>query len=148
MVSNWEIAGITVMQAGLPFTVTASGSPTNTGAGGRADLVSGTDPVLEERTIQRWFNTAAFTFPTAFNWGNVGRNTLTGPPVYNFDFVASKKFPFAESRHLLFRAEFFNAFNTPQFTIPASTIGVTGVATISATQRASRQIQFALKVVW
>jgi hypothetical protein len=46
---------------------------------------------------------------------------------------------------LIFRAEFFKAFNHPQFTLPASTIGSTGVATISATARPSRQIQFALK---
>jgi hypothetical protein len=59
-----------------------------------------------------------------------------------------KKFPVGEGRQFIFRAEFFNAFNTPQFTLPASTIGVTGVGTISATARSSRQIQFALKFVF
>jgi hypothetical protein len=59
-----------------------------------------------------------------------------------------KKFPVAEGKHIIFRSEFFNAFNTPQFTLPASTIGVTGVGTIAATARPSRQIQFALKFVF
>jgi hypothetical protein len=148
VVKNWELAGINVMQSGLPFTVSATGSPTNTGAGTRADVVSGISGKLENRTIDRWFNTAAFTFPTAFNWGNAGRNTLTGPPIYNWDFTLTKKFPFGDSRNVVFRAEFFNAFNTPQFTLPASTIGATGVATISSTARASRQIQFALKIAF
>ncbi|MCI0625343.1 MAG: TonB-dependent receptor [Acidobacteria bacterium] len=148
LVGNWEFAGITVLQSGLPFTVTASGSPTNTGAGTRADAVPGVDPKLENRTVQQWFNPAAFRTPTAFNWGNLGRNTLTGPPAYNFDLTLVKKFPLAETRHLVFRSEFFNAFNTPQFTLPAGTIGATGVGTIAATARPSRQIQFALKFVF
>ena len=142
---GWEVAGISVLQSGLPFTVTASGSPTNTGAGTRADAVTGVEGKLEERSPSLWFNPAAFRTPTAFNWGNLGRNTLTGPPIYNFDLTASKRFATSESTNLLFRAEFFNAFNTPQFTLPASTIGNTGVGTISSTARANRQIQFALK---
>jgi hypothetical protein len=98
--------------------------------------------------VQQWFNPAAFRIPTAFNWGNLGRNTLTGPPAYNFDLTVVKKFPVTENRYIVFRSEFFNAFNTPQFTLPASTIGVTGVGTIAATARPSRQIQFALKFVF
>ena len=105
----------------------------------------GGDPKLEQRTPDLWFNPAAFRAPTAFNWGNVGRNTLTGPPIYNFDLTVAKRFATSESTNLMFRAEFFNAFNTPQFTLPASTIGNTGVGTISSTARANRQIQFALK---
>jgi hypothetical protein len=145
---DWEIAGITVMQSGLPFTVTATGSPTNTGAGTRSDVVPGVEAKIDDRTINRWFNPAAFTFPRPYNWGNAGRNTLTGPPIYNFDLTLTKNIAFTESRRLIFRTEFFNAFNTPQFTLPASTIGSTGVGTISATARPSRQIQFALKLAF
>jgi hypothetical protein len=145
---GWEIAGVSVMQSGLPFTVTATGSPTNTGAGTRADVVPGVNPKLEERSPSLWFNPAAFRTPTAFNWGNVGRNTLTGPPIYNFDFTLSKRFVIREAVNLTFRSEFFNAFNTPQFTLPASSIGATGVGTISSTARANRQIQFALRLAF
>ncbi len=147
IVAGWEFAGISVLQSGLPFTVTGTGSPTNTGAGTRADAVPGVDPIPANRSINLWFNPAAFAIPSAarFAWGNLGRNTLTSPPVYNFDLSLLKKFPLAESRNLIFRAEFFNAFNTPQFALPASTIGATGVGAISSTLRSSRQIQFALK---
>ena len=57
-----------------------------------------------------------------------------------------------ESRRLEFRAEAFNAFNTPQFNNPNASIGFTGVARITSAgsptvyQRTSRQIQLALKL--
>lgn len=148
VVQNWELAGIAVFQSGLPFTVTSTGSPSNTGAGTRADVVPGVQAKLDNRTIDRWFNTAAFSTPTPFNWGNAGRNILTGPPIYNFDLTATKKFPFGERKFVMFRAEFFNAFNTPQFTLPAAQIGATGVGTISQTARAARQVQLAVKVAF
>lgn len=146
LVGNWEIGGIVIMQSGFPFTVTAAGSPSNTGQGGRANVVPGVDPKPANRSINNWFNTAAFVSPPQFTWGNLGRNTLTSPPGYNFDLSAVKKFPLREGRELMFRAEFFNAFNTPQFGLPGSTIGQAGVATIAGTARPSRQIQFALRL--
>jgi hypothetical protein len=77
--------------------------------------------------------------------GTRPRQTLKCPPIYNFDLTLSERFATSESTNLLFRSEFFNAFNTPQFSLRASTIGNTGVGTISSTARANRQIQFAAK---
>jgi hypothetical protein len=54
--------------------------------------------------------------------GNVGRNCLRGPRQVNLDFSIAKHFPFAESRSLEFRAEFFNAFNHPNFANPISNL--------------------------
>lgn len=100
---------------------------------------------LDDPTINRWFNTAAFSVPPAFTWGTLGRNTLRGPGIVNFDLSAAKKFIFTESKRLEFRAEFFNAFNHPQFGLPGATVGVAGAGTITSTQRANRQIQLALR---
>jgi hypothetical protein len=145
ILGNWDVSGIMVFQTGLPFTVTAPGSPTNTGAGGRADVISGVDQYPENKTINLWFNPAAFRTPTPFNWGNVARNSLRGPSTINFDLTAAKKFPMGEERELGFRAEFFNAFNHPQFGLPASSIGAGNVGTITSTLRSNRQIQLALR---
>ncbi len=145
VVAGWELGGLLVMQSGLPFTVTVPGSPSNTGAGSRANPVAGVDASVSDQSINRWFNAAAFTTPAAFTWGTLGRNTLRGPSIGNVDLSAAKKFLFSETRRLEFRAEFFNALNHPQFSLPGSTIGVGGVGTITATQRANRQIQFALR---
>ncbi len=142
---GWEVGILTVMQSGLPFTVTVPGSPSNTGSGSRANPVSGVSATLDDPTINRWFNTAAFAVPPAFTWGTLGRNTLRGPGIVNFDLSAAKKFLFTESKRLEFRAEFFNAFNHPQFGLPGATVGVAGAGTITSTQRANRQVQMALR---
>lgn len=145
---GWEVGGLSVLQGGLPFTVTVAGSPSNTGAGSRANPVPGANPIPSNQRIELWFDPAAFTTPPAFTWGTLGRNTLRAPALYNFDMSASRKFPFGEGREFQFRTEFFNGFNHPQFGLPNSTAGVGGAGSITSTQRSNRQIQFALRLAF
>jgi hypothetical protein len=68
------------------------------------------------------------------------------------DLSLFKSFAITEARRVEFRAEAFNAFNTPQFNNPNASIGFSGVARITSAgtptvyQRTSRQIQLAIKV--
>jgi hypothetical protein len=74
---------------------------------------------------------------------------LTGPRSAHLDLTAAKRFRITESTNLAFRAEFFNALNHPQFSIPGNTtIGSNGVGSITSTARTSRQIQLALRLVF
>ena len=50
VIGDWEIGGIAVLQSGLPYTVTVSGSPSNTSNGSRANPVAGVDPEPQKRT--------------------------------------------------------------------------------------------------
>jgi carboxypeptidase family protein len=105
-------------------------------------------------------------FPTAlvqggvplFTFGNMGRNTLRGPGINNFDISLLKDFKFTESKSIQFQADFFNAFNHVQFFGPSSTEGASGFSgnfgqvtsdttpsTTTAYYRGPRLIQFALK---
>lgn len=150
IVGGWEVDGIVVLQSGLPFTIGAP-SATNNGVGSRADLVAGVNPYPANQAINQWFNPLAFSVPPAalYRYGNSGRDVLTGPRATNFDLTAAKRFPLSETKQIVFRAEFFNAFNHPQFQIPSNTtIGSNGVGSITATARPSRQIQFALKFMF
>ena len=47
--------------------------------------------------------------------GNVGRNTLPGPGIADFDFAVFKQFHWGESKALEFRWEVYNIFNHPNF---------------------------------
>ncbi|MEA2258294.1 MAG: hypothetical protein QOJ51_1119, partial [Acidobacteriaceae bacterium] len=86
----------------------------------RANVVPGVPRYPAKKSVNQWFNPAAFAVPTAYNWGNSGRNILRGPDEINLDSSAEKKFPITEGATLLFRVEFFNMFNHPQFQIPAT----------------------------
>jgi len=95
-----------------------------------------------------WFNKAAFVPPPAMSptgtiyysiagssgqaqcaaanpgitcgtlYGNSGTGIIGGPGQFNFDISILKTTRILENHMLQFRAEFFNAFNHPQFTNP------------------------------
>jgi len=64
---------------------------------------------------------------------NAGRNTLQLPGINNVDFSIFKNFNFGETRRIQLRADFFNAFNHPQY-IPGSPDDVAPFATTGVGQ--------------
>ena len=102
----------------------------------------------------------AFLFPTCANLhGNLGRNTLIGPGVSKLDFSVFKNNPvkrISESFNVQFRAEVFNVLNHTNFSSPTDNLNVfdqngqpvDSAGLITSTQTSSRQIQFALKLIW
>lgn len=97
--------------------------------------------------------------------GDLGRNVIKGPGLYNVDFSLDKNNyirRISESFNVQFRAEFFNVFNHTNFAAPgvsALTGGdlelysnveqlVPGFGRLTATQTPNREIQFALRLVW
>jgi hypothetical protein len=106
-------------------------------------------------------------FPECFNLrGNAGRNSIPGPGLMNLDFSLFKNNyirRISESFNVQFRAEIFNILNHPNFSLPVSPDntdifdstgallnppdnGAAGV--LKSTTTESREIQFALKVIW
>ena len=82
-------------------------------------------------------------------FGNMGVGLVNGPGQINFDLSLAKQFPvswFGRESNWLFRAELFNAFNTPNFQDPdLNTSDGSAFGRISSTLGNSRVIQFALK---
>jgi hypothetical protein len=142
------------MQTGFPFTVNLRGDPTNVGAGTggifvRPNAVAGTTADLDSsaRSTGRWFNTGAFVNPTAGTFGNVGRNTVTGPSLTNFDVVLQKNISVSERVKLQIRAEGFNVANHPNYSIVGRIIGDPTYGVVQS-QLDPRQLQFGIKVVF
>jgi hypothetical protein len=145
LVEGWQLLTLTGLQTGNPFTVSIAQDISNIGTGNRPDRIA--KGTLDNPSIERWFDASAFRPHQPFTIGNAGRNILIGPGMYNIDFSIFKNFVLTERMRLQFRTEFFNFFNTPQFSIPASNISVPStVGTISSTRVPERQIQFALRL--
>ncbi len=144
---GWQINGITVIRSGSPFTPQLTTPSPVTGGTTRPDRIC--DGALPEgqRSIQRWFDLGCFAPPSNV-FGNSGRNILRGPGQINFDFSLFKNFALNERSTVQFRAEIFNLFNTPQFQLPVRFVDTPDAATIVETVNTSRQIQFALKVIF
>lgn len=148
VVGLWQLSGIYQVQNGLPFTTTLSFDNANAGNNSWPNRVcSGS---LSNPTVSRWFDTSCFVAPAQYQFGNEGRNVLTGPGRNNLDFGLHRSFtlPFREGMALEFRAEAFNLFNHPQFAFPGSTIGTATAGVIGSTAVPNREIQFALRLTF
>ena len=64
---------------------------------------------------------------------NSGRNTLLLPAIKNLDFSIFKNFVIGEGKKFQLRADFYNAFNHPQY-VPGSIDGVEPIATTGVSQ--------------
>ncbi|HYP28315.1 MAG TPA: TonB-dependent receptor [Blastocatellia bacterium] len=118
---NWQVSAILTEQDGTPLNPVYFFSDfANTGTPNRPDVVPGVSITLPrgERTVERWFNPAAFRDPAPFTFGNAGRNIIPGPGNNLLDFALHRRFPFGEGRTLEFRVESFNVFNHPNYGIP------------------------------
>lgn len=91
--------------------------------------------------------------------GNSGRNSVIGPGLVDLDFSVFKNNNIAigsKSLNIQYRAEFFNILNRANFSPPTDNEAlfdqtgapVAGAGRIDSTSTTSRQIQFAIKIIW
>ena len=146
---GWETTGIVTLQSGFPFSVRSGKDNSLSGDNiDYADLVG--DPHLSTsrpngQLIQEYFNTAAFTQNALGTFGTAPRNLLRGPGLAVFDLGLMKKFNLKERANLVFRAEFFNAFNHPNFGNPGGNLNSGSFGKITSAG-SPRIIQLALRL--
>jgi len=102
------------------------------------------------RTQPLWYDPCAFSKPAPGTYGNLGRNTITGPGLSNVDFSAQKVFKPTERVNLQFRAEIFNLFDQAHFYAPAFNVfagSAGGIGRLIATP-GGRLTQLGLKVIF
>jgi len=158
LLDGWQASGITRFWSGPPFSVTSNGNPGTLGGGVRADYIGGQIyPSVQTRFS--YFNPLAFARPADGTLGNMGRNTIRGPGINNWDISMFKNTKIGERVSTQLRFEFFNVFNHTQWAGVNAGISVPNAATAvtPATQgttgqisgtRDPRNIQLGLKLMF
>jgi hypothetical protein len=165
-VAGWSISGIASIQTGFPFSPQLGYNPTGNGDTRnpvRPQLNPDYHGNLYAKTPTQWFDPDAFVAPNPGTFGNVGRDSLTGPGLTNLDFSLVKNTSIHERVRTQFRIEYFNVLNHTNFTTPNPVVFSTGptpskpgtapslsptAGVITATATTSRQLQFALKLLF
>ena len=155
LAGGWAISGIVTLQTGFPFTPNVSGDTAGVGAGTggifvRPNLVPGQTWQLSgsDQTTAHWFNTAAFVAPPTGQFGNVGKNTIIGPGMTNFDFVVSREISIREGFRLQLRGEAFNIFNHSNYNVVGRIINSPATFGQVLSQLDPRQIQLGAKLIF
>jgi len=126
VLAGWQTNGILTFRTGFPFNPGA-GTSLNTGGDVYPDRAA--DGRLgSAATREKWFDPTAFRRvdcnigrPDLCHYGNTGQGSLVSPGAQNLDLSVYKNWKMgfiSEQSRLQFRAEFFNALNTPQFGLP------------------------------
>jgi hypothetical protein len=179
LTDGWQWGGIVRAQSGTPFTATISGDslgmrsdntfnfPDRVNTPGCGNPVNSGNP-------DHYIKTECFAVAQPTNrLGNAGRNSFTGPSLFNVDTSLTKNNRIqriSETFNAQFRLELFNVLNHADFRPPTgaaaqvftfSTAGACATAPTAAcftpnatagrllsTAATSRQIQLALKLIW
>ena len=163
VLGNWDLAAIVVVQSGTALTIAYTNANNVfgisedraqlSGACGKNQLI--TDGPIEAK-LSNYFNKACFTTPPIIGadgigtgFGNSGTGIVDGPGQANLDLGLMKAVAIAWPREksiLDFRAEFFNAFNHPQFANPDTNLSSSTFGFISSTSVNPRVGQLALRI--
>jgi len=166
LLGGWSVNSIVDVQSGFPFTPQLSYNPANNGDS-RNPVRPFLNPALTGPVVlgnpSQWFNPNAFIAPPSNSgfYGNLGRDTYTGPGLATWDFSVLKDTRLTERTSLEFRAEIFNLLNRTNFNTPNLIVDVLQAAPnatfpeqsptagqITSTSTTSRQVQFGLKLLW
>src|SRR5207237_334188 len=121
VLGDWQAGGNFSVQSGAPFTVNIASDQANIGAGpAQRPNVSG-DANGGPHSPDGWFDTATFSLPALYSFGNAPRNAGIGPGLEEFDLSVQKEILVKEPGKLQFRAEAYNLLNRPNFNIPNRT---------------------------
>lgn len=156
VLGNWKMSGLLTLQSGRPFSIAAANNPTAGAGSARADLVGSGYPVLDTsrskgEKIAQYFDRTRFVNPSPNTFGTLGRNTMFGPGMINYDTSMTKAWilPFLGEMGLVeYRFEAFNLFNRTQLSNPITGLTNPNFGRITTTDGDARILQMALKIVF
>jgi hypothetical protein len=145
-IGGWQVSTLLIIQSGQPFTAVMGNGTASYASGGGGFAwypnVIG-NPNLANRSINQWFNGAAFAVPAAGTFGNERRGQLTGPSLSTVNLSLGKTFNIREGMGLTIRADADNVFNHPSFALPNANLP--GTSNISNTSVPMRNMQLSAR---
>ncbi|HWC15829.1 MAG TPA: hypothetical protein VG498_02405, partial [Terriglobales bacterium] len=164
---NWQWGGIFQTSSGLPFSPLVSGDALGLNSADVFDFADfiggsgcGSNPTNPQNRFS-YIKTQCFAFPNpGTRLGNAGRNSIRGPGLQEFDtsLIKSTHVPkISENFIVQFRAEMFNVANRVNYGTPlkASTFlfsqtgaPISSAGQLTQTSTSSRQVQFAIKLLF
>ncbi len=143
---GWTVSGIYTKRSGRPFTVNQSSNNVDTNMTGLPNVSGDT---IGPETVEKWFNTAAFTSVPSGTFGNELRNRLTGPGFQNVDMTFQRNIKLGQRMSATLRWDIFNLFNTVNFGLPNRNISTASTfGTISGLSSDPRIMQLAVRLAF
>ena len=151
LTQNWHFTTIYQVQSGMPFTISVFGDTANSGT------VLGENPIRANYTgqpifgpgthsVAKWFNPGAFATPSAYTFGDVGRNSVYGPSLQSLDVALARSFRLSERLGLQFRGEAFNALNQVNLGTPNRYVNTPQFGTITMAMTPGRELQVSARL--
>lgn len=163
---GWQLGTLLTVSSGLPFTPTIAGDALGLNSSipydfpDRLNLPGCGNPVSPGNPTD-YIKLSCFAAPSpATRLGDAGRNVGRGPGLADWDASLFKNFRarrVSETFNIQFRFEAFNALNHANFNPPTSTslqlftqalALIPSAGNLTSTSTTSRQLQFALKLLW
>jgi hypothetical protein len=118
LVGGWQTSGIWTIASGLPLIFSAPVNEFNDTSWQFPNINPANPVTVSNRTITEWFNTAAFSQPSPYTYGNapryIGAIRYQGTDNLNLSFGKNFRL-WSESSKLQVRAEMYNTLNRVQF---------------------------------
>ena len=149
LASNWRFSPIVKVMTGSYLNITTSTDRALNGTPNQK-----VNQILEnpygDKTPGNYLNPRAFAQPANGTIGTIGRNSIAGPGLWQFDIAVSRTFQLREQQKLEFRADAFNVTNSFHPGNPTVNLnsGNFGQITATATGGDPRIMQFALKYIF
>jgi hypothetical protein len=149
-VGGWKVSTFLTLQTGQPIYINDSNGGVYDGnqrPNISGDVCSGASIDDVVSGTANYFNVSAFSHPGYGVAGNAPRynSSCRVPGVHNLDLGIGKRFQISERKFVEFRAEAFNALNTPRFSSPDTTFGTSSFGVISSQANSPRHGQLGVR---
>jgi hypothetical protein len=165
LLGGWDLAAVATIQSGTALTIAYTNANNVFGISEDRAQLSGRcskDQLVTAGSIaaklNNYFNASCFTTPPIIGadgignaFGDSGTGIVDGPGQANLDLALTKSVTIPwprENSRVVFRAEFFNVFNHPQFANPDSNLSSPTFGLISSTAVSARVGQLALRLTF